>query len=310
MQITIIKAIELMYGIKPYGIESLGGGFYGRAFRVTLDREPFTMVAKVYLYEGIGKNEAEQLKLLGKHARLKMPKVYGCFEKAQSGLAYDVLFMEYINGRNAAYVNVAGLLPRSRRNICENIVDNLIGYHSVISEDGFGQIGQGEKFATWQEYYYPIAVSIVKKAERLHEIGQLSDHILTVFKSSIEHFDDIFYLPVTEARLIHGDYNTWNIMLDSDTEKALAVIDPYNCCFADSEYDLYQLDNANGKEYGLLKKYSRKVKLSPNFAVKRCFYELYTEVCHYYDAHVVPNIPAVEELARRLEEEMKEGEWK
>ena len=67
-----------------------------------------------------------------------------------------------------------------------------------------------------------------------------------------------------------------------------------------NEYDLYQLDNANGKSYGLLKKYAQKFPLSPNFKQKRCFYELYTEVNHYYNSHVEVNQEAVEQLAIKL----------
>ncbi len=123
-----------------------------------------------------------------------------------------------------------------------------------------------------------------------------------LFERSLERFDSIFCQSVTEASLIHGDYNTWNIILDETKSCALAVIDPFNCCWADREFDLYQLDNANGKAYGLLKRYSEKVPLSGNFEAKRRFYELYTEVNHYHDARVKADFKAVDDLAKRLEE--------
>lgn len=91
-------------------------------------------------------------------------------------------------------------------------------------------------------------------------------------------------------------------MLDEKRSRAVAVIDPFHCCWADSEFDLYQLDNANGKEYGLLKRYSGKMPLSENFEAKRRFYELYTEVNHYYDSRVEVNLKAMEKLAMRLAE--------
>ena len=78
------------------------------------------------------------------------------------------------------------------------------------------------------------------------------------------------------------------------------VIDPFNCCFADAEMDLYQLDNANGRDYGLLEQYSQRVRLSENFALKNCFYELFTELMHYHDAHVDPIVPRVAEETEAL----------
>lgn len=302
MEQTIIKAVEKKYGVSPLKIEALGGGFYGRAFAVTICKEPYLLVAKLYLFEGVAVKEAEQLTVLKMNALLKMPDVFCIFEKEYCGSSYDVLLMEYIDGKNAGWLDVCELPEKSRINICENIVDNLIAYHNAVNPKGFGAVSCERFCNTWQEYYYPIAKSIVNKAKHLHAVGQLNDFILSVFESSIERFNEIFYIPVTEARLIHGDYNAWNIMLSEQCDKAIAVIDPYNCCFGDSEYDLYQLDNANGKEYGLLKRYAEKVTLSENFEAKRRFYELYSEVSHYHDAKVNVDIPSVEGLAKKLNE--------
>lgn len=78
-------------------------------------------------------------------------------------------------------------------------------------------------------------------------------------------------------------------MLTEDLKNVSAIIDPFNCSYADREYDLYQLDNANGKEFGLLNNYCKKYQISENFVQKRAFYELFTELNHYYDAkHEIP----------------------
>lgn len=302
MQETIRKAVEKYYGMHPQNIKALGGGFYGRVFLISFDREPFRVVLKLYLFPDFAAKEAEQIEMLSKHALLKMPRIYQVMEKERSGLAHDVLFMEYLQGVNAGDFDVSELSEESRVTICENIVDNLIAFHNVINPQGFGALSSKTYCSGWQEYYYPIAQSIVDKAKILAGKGQISDRVLSVFERSIERFDRIFDLPVMQARLVHGDYNTWNIMLDEKRSRAAAVIDPFNCCWADSEFDLYQLDNANGKDYGLLKRYAEKVPLSPNFEKKRRFYELYTEVNHYYDSHVEADLKAVEKLAKRLEE--------
>ena len=46
--------------------------------------------------------------------------------------------------------------------------------------------------------------------------------------------------------------------------------------------------------------YAEKMPLSENFLQKRLFYELYSEVNHYYDAHVTVHAPAVERMAKNL----------
>lgn len=304
MQDTIRKATLRQYGVLPQKIQQLGGGFYGRAFAVHLDREPYLVVLKLYLFPNLAAKEANQIETLSKYALLKMPRIYQVFEKEETGFCYDVVFMEYLRGVNAGDVNVSGLPDASRAAICEDIVDNLIAFHKITNVQGFGPLLSEKYFSTWQEYYYPIAEDIVCKAGSLADKGQISAGVLRVMEQSLKQFDDIFCLPVTEARLIHGDYNTWNIMLNEERNHAVAVFDPFYCCWADSEFELYQLDNANGKEYGLLKRYSERMPLSKNFEAKRRFYELYTEIKHYYDSGVDVNQEAAEKLAERLNEIM------
>lgn len=298
---SVNSAIFSRFGVYPKSVEPLGGGFYGRAFLAEIDKEPRFVVVKLYLFDGLVNDEAEQLEILSRVCALKVPKVYGVCISEKGGLACDALLMEYIKGRNAGWADVSKFSEEDKVFICESIVDNLIGIHNTINEDGFGKLSSNKRYQTWQEYYYPVAKSIVDKAEKLLEMGQIDDYVMSVFERSLGKFGEIFYLPITEARLIHGDYNTWNIMLCADEDKAHAVIDPFNCMFGDSEYDLYQLDNANGKDYGLLDLYKSKVKLSESFEAKRSFYQLYSEVCHYFDAKVEVDLLAVEVFARNLE---------
>lgn len=105
--------------------------------------------------------------------------------------------------------------------------------------------------------------------------------------------------------MIQGDYNMWNVMLDKDQSAAAAVIDPFNFCWADSELDLYQLNNANGKYFGLLENYRSKIPLSKNFEVKNSFYELFTEIMHFYDANVDVSHSNIKDEANQLRIQMK-----
>lgn len=302
MQQAIQKAVLQTYGEEPETIEPLGGGFYGRVFLISINKAPFPVVVKGYLFPGLAAKEAEQIKTLSAYSLLKMPEVYHVLEKDKTGFSNDLLFMEALRGINAGFLDVSTLPDGARKRICEQIVDNLIAFHSVVNPKGFGDLSADSFSQSWQDCYVKEAEIIVRKAKILFDKGQISETVLSVFEESIRKFNRIFDRPITKARLIHGDYNTWNIMLDPEKTCAVAVIDPFGCRWADSEFDLYQLDNANGKAYGLLKRYAEKVPLSENFEKKRRFYELYTEINHYYDANITVNAKAAETMAEKLKE--------
>ena len=119
-------------------------------------------------------------------------------------------------------------------------------------------------------------------AESLAQKGQLTPFMADTVKRAYAQFDRIFYLPITEAVLVHGDYNMWNILVDKKECRVSGVIDPFGCMWADSEFDLYQLNNVNGKHLGLLEAYASKRGLSENCMQKMAFYELFNSVEHYY----------------------------
>ena len=285
MENTIRTVIRKRYNVEIGKITFMGGGFYARAFLVELPCEPRKIVLKLYLMPGLSLNEYRQIEVLSKSARLKMPKLYWT-ETTQENVKYEVLAMEYLSGSNAGAIVADNLTEQCRKDIAEEVVDNLLAYHHTINPAGFGAIGAETFVDDWRSYYRPIVNSIYEKAKLMLEQGKMYPEALRIMESAIEHYDDIFYLPITEARLIHGDYNMWNIMVDESVEHACAAIDPYNCCYADSEFDLYQLDNANGKSFGLLDLYINKQPVSENFRLKRAFYELFTEINHYYDSNV------------------------
>lgn len=299
---SVIEVIKNKYKVEPTDVKQLGGGFYGRAFQVCLDVSPYILVAKLYLFTGLAIEEAKQINLLSQNALLKMPKIFEVGLSKDEKCSYDYILMEYLSGTNLGFTDILTLSEATQQRIANQVVDNLIAYHNTSNPKGFGQISSVNLCSTWQEYYYPIACSIVDKAHELYKMGQINDYILSVVDRSILQFDKIFHQEINKSSLVHGDYNTWNIFLSEDKRNAYAVIDPFNCCWADNEYDLYQLDNANGKQLGLLKLYQQKKKISSNFDEKKRFYELYTELNHYYDAHVTINLEASIEHAKHLSE--------
>ena len=137
-------------------------------------------------------------------------------------------------------------------------------------------------------------------ATQLHEANQLNDYVYDIIKCAADNFDKIFYLPITQSSLVHGDYNTWNILADKKSCSVTAIIDPCGCMWADREYDLYQLNNANGKHLKLLEVYANKIPLSENCYEKIAFYELFTEIEHYYKS----GYPVVQRRVKKQAEKL------
>ena len=308
MEKTIKNVVRKRYNVDVEKITPMGGGFYARVFLAEIPCVPNKIILKLYLMPGLSRKECQQIEVLSKSAKLKMPALFW-IEPVQENVEYEVLAMEYLPGSNAGALEVENLTEESRRTIAEEVVNNLLAYHQTVNSEGFGMIGADSFTEDWSSYYCPIAHSILEKAKQMQEQGTMYPEALHIMELAVAHFDDIFYLPIKEARLVHGDYNMWNIMVDESVEHACAAIDPYNCCYADSEFDLYQLDNANGKAFGLLNLYIKKQSVSENFRLKRAFYELFTEINHYYDANVnMREFNLIPGQAKALYDAMREWE--
>ena len=236
--------------------------------------------------------ESSQIKLLSEYALFPMPEVLWT-HNADGIFPLDILAMNHLEGKNGGHIFF--LNTSKRRKIAEQVIDNLLAFHNVHNPLGFGEIDTDQYCKTFNEYYIKKANSILNMAKKLNEDNRLSDYVLDTVNKAVLNFDKIFYLPITEASLIHGDYNMWNIMVDKKNCKVTAIIDPCGCMWADSEYDLYQLNNANGKHLKLFETYRQKKKLSENCLQKMAFYELFTEIEHYYNS----GYPIIQKLIKK-----------
>jgi aminoglycoside phosphotransferase (APT) family kinase protein len=295
------RVAEKCLGRTPTAVAALGGGFYGRVFRVDLDRAPHRVIVKLYLFPGLHRPEAVQLTTLAAHALLRVPKVHALHD-ADPDVPHDALVMEWIDGINAG--DVGSLPARDRARIAAQIVENLIAWHRIVHVEGFGALGGATFAADGREAYRAEAEAHHRLAARMHAGGRIDDTVKRVVDRAWANFDAIFSAPLTSARLVHGDYNTWNVMLDHQAANAIAVIDPFNARWTDSEFDLYQLDNANGPAYGLLDTYAARFGLSENYPLKRAFHELFTEIMHFETAGIDPARSAIPAQARRLDDAM------
>ena len=301
----IIENVVLgYYKTKPVKTHNLGGGFYGRVFLAEIDKEPYNIIAKIYLFPNLAEKEALQINTLSKYSLIKMPQIYYVY-KSDDKIPNDVLLMEYVDGVNAG-TNELTITEKNRVIIAEEIISNLLSYHNTINKDGFGDLDSLKFEPNWNNYYKKKAEAIMMKAERMHGNNKITEKMLNIMMKAIKNYEKIFYLPIETARLIHGDYNTWNILLNKELNCVSAIIDPMNCSWADSELDLFQLNNANGIYYGLLDMYKSKMKLSDNYRIKISFYELFSEVMHFHDANIDTsyNIKRFDQEADALNENM------
>lgn len=278
-------------------IARVGGGYYADVYRLDYKAsEP--LIVKVYKAKNVMQAEMAELEILKKYSLYPMPEIiYSHFSNEDYNK--DFIVMNFLGGENAG--NIYYLSANKRKTLADSIIDNLITIHSVHNPDGFGEIDSDNLTKTFNEYYKKRVSDILSMASDLHKKTQLTDYVYDIVKSGAESFDKIFYLPITESSLVHGDYNTWNILADKKQCRVTAVIDPCGCMWADREYDLYQLSNANGKHLKLLENYASKVTLSENYKEKMAFYELFTEIEHYYKS----GYPVVQKLIKKQARKLK-----
>lgn len=255
----IAGVVKDVYGIAPNSVKYLGGGSFGRAFKVEVDGK--TLVVKTFLRDGLCEKEAAELGILRKYCPVKMPEVYFVRLKRE-GAPVECFGMELIEGHDS-FTNFALLFkPRSQKQrFADAVCDALIELHSHTSPK-FGDI-LDPQYDSWQDFYFPYAQKIMQGAERLYGEGRLKKYIYNTAKALWANYDLIFCDEVKEACLIHGDANVMNIMTKKPFE-LVGFIDPLDSMYADREYELFQLCNLTGNAFKLYKRTRQNIPSRPN----------------------------------------------
>ena len=272
---NLIKIFESALKKNCVFAKRMNQGFYGYVYLIeTADGKK--VIAKVYKRCGYIKNETEQLNMIRKYALVKVPEIYAVSYQKENGY-FDVLFMEYIEGVNAAAIKITD--KKEKLAFSNQVVENLLAINEVTTSDGFGSYITKEYCKSWEEYYKSYITNL---CHAVHSRKPLlfSKSNVKLMDKLYESYDKIFSVPVAQSCLIHGDYNLWNLIADPKTNNLLAVIDPFESIFADRELELYQLQNANGDEYGLLENYASHIVLSDNFEVKNPYYFFWNDMTH------------------------------
>lgn len=302
IEMFAVKAVVEHFGSRVVGSKYLGGGSFGKAYKIMQDIEPHIVVAKAFKINGQHIGEAKGLVKLRECSSIKIPEVYAIVDQKDPGGA-DFLIMEYIEGVDC-FTHFAFLLKskEKKKAFAAKVVDALIDIHSC-KNDKFGDI-DNPQYDNWLDYYRPFAKSVLDTALKLNSEGKLNSRITNTLQASYNKFDIIFSEKVKEASIIHGDLNVLNIMADKKTFLPVAFIDPLNSMYADREYDLFQLNNGTGKCFGLYNTYKEKFNVSTYCDIKCSFYALFNEVYCYIKAGTlywfIMN-PLVKNMKKRLQ---------
>ncbi len=238
-------------GKKAVTLKFIGGGSYGKVYKVTLSDGEIIAV-KGYKIRGMQDEEARQLRMLSENTAVKMPEVLFTYGDSETA----AMAMSFVEGQNV--LNPVFLLKskKQKQSFADEVISGMLEWHRVTN-DKFGSLSE-PLYDSWAEYYKAeIQEPWLKALKELSDSGKFSRKKLSLLYEATELFNN---LPREEGKavLIHADLNIMNIMADPKSFKLTAFIDPCGSMWADREYDLFQFRNMWGDAFGLYDTYKKK----------------------------------------------------
>jgi len=268
-------------GAKIVKIKSIGYGSYGFVYELILDKTPFKLALKVFRLKGQYEKEVAALKLLGSSSTIPIPEIYLTMDAVES-FPYDVVFMEMMPGKNAFFDYLLPTMSKDKKEgFAKECVKCLMHIHAVKGP-AFGPI-DNPAYSSWLDYYKEKVDRIFAGIVAKYQMCDINRDLFELVRKSYGMFNEIFSEPVTEATLIHGDFNVMNILVDPKTFKPTALIDPLNTMYADKEFELHQLRNLTGDRYNLYELYKKEAGCSRLCDLKSAFYSLFHEMDVFLD---------------------------
>ena len=264
------------FGARIVSVVQVGTGFYARVFKAELDRDPWHVIVKCHKFAGRSRKEGQQLAALREVATTRVPQVYEVHPYAD-GFRCEALSMEFIPGINAS----KAVFPNKKieRRFVDQVVENLLAWHAVNNERGFGELG-GPFTSTWIEHFRARIASYRRRLHQDERRAVVSDHVMRIVERSFENMEGIFQNSSPTSSLVHSDYNAWNMMVDPITSELTGVIDPIDAGWSDFEIDLFHLPNCR-PELGLLERYLKEIQVDEGFWLRFKFYRFWDDVKHY-----------------------------
>ena len=228
--------------------------------------------------EGIYEREAKALKLLSEDSLIKIPKVYFTFQSTDT-IPMDFIAMEELRGTNCYTDYIKLLNSKKRKQFFADEITQAVHHWHERTNDRFGPIDNAV-YDDWLDYYGPFATDVLNSAEQLAKNNELDVEVVDVMKRAWLIFDYLFSEKIKAPSLVHGDMNVMNI-ISNKSLRELAVIDPFESKWADSEYELFQFRSLTGDLFFLYDTYKANYPVSEKCDIKTAFYALYHEIYVY-----------------------------
>ena len=182
--------LQEVLGCRATHFAKIGRGFYAVVYEAWLEGDPEHVVVKWHKYPGYSAREAAQLKLLARHATLRVPEVHGVHCHT-ADLPYEALVMEHIPGVNASKIEFPS--DRVKARFVDQVLDNLLAWHGVEGPEGFGEIG-GPFYASWLECLSARAGAYRSQIHADTHRDTVSPYVMEVIDRSFERLPEILAL--------------------------------------------------------------------------------------------------------------------
>lgn len=253
-------------------LDYVGGGMAGgNVYKAVIDTAPYTLAVKTAKHADMLHEECFYIKYISQRVDIKLPKIYAEHVDDEC----NFMIMEYFDGYNCASDYLINSSRKNRLKVAAQLADNVIKLQE-IKGDKYGEL-DNPIYDSWHDYYRPFVDMVQREAEILLKGGYIKRAVMSAIKLGVSKYDMIFDEPISPPTMIHGDYWAQNVMIDKDYN-LIGVVDPFNCMWADSEYELFALNAVYGKKLPVLEAYLARKAVSTKFMLKNQFYILMSEV--------------------------------
>lgn len=261
--------IDILSDIVSHPVVKYSEGAYGEIY-LCKAKQPF--IIKVFKKPNMASAEMNALLELTKIG-VNTPEIYDL----NTDFDRDMLFMEYIDG-----INLENLNPNDYELIGDKVIDQILIMKSNSYKE-CGYFNSSERYNSWYDFYKTVAYDKLLKAENMCRLGLLDKDNFELLNKAFSRFNEFFTKDINSYQFIHGDLNVQNIMATKNNK--IYIIDPVSSMLGDGEIELFQLNECNGKDYRLFKKFSDRCGLSANYYEKEAFYSCFAETAYYSDIH-------------------------
>lgn len=292
------KHIHKAFEAKIIACDKVGGGMAGGiVYKLTIDKSPYVLAVKTTDKSTLLKEECSYIQYINRLVDIKLPKIY--YEYYCDDINFVI--MEYFDGVNCASDFLLNAPLNIRLNVANQIAENIIKLQQIKGEK-YGDL-LNPTYCNWHEYYKPFAKNLIDEAIILEKDGYITKHILNTLQELYQKYDKIFDEPISKPTMIHGDYWAQNIIIDKNY-KLIGVVDPFNCMWADSEYELFALNALYGDKLPVLQAFLAKEKVSKKFFLKNSFYLLFSETYFVVKLHH-DNVAYLNDIIKELNKQLE-----